>query len=134
MREEKVLISLLRRLAALVEEEANQNPHFSERLDAILSQVPRRDAARKKPQFETYAGELPDIFTEWKARGAGEFELWLRDLGVPVLRALIKHHGFDSSKRSKKWDDPMKLAHLVSQQLQARMNRGSSFLNPTESP
>src|SRR2546422_1134587 len=92
MREEKILARLLRGLADLVSQEAVRNPEFARRLDDIISGVPVRRPPRKVPKTAVNTGNLPDIFTELKARGEVEFELWLKHLEISTLRALIKQH------------------------------------------
>ncbi len=127
MREEKLIIRILNDLATLVAEEASQNPKFAERLGSILTAVP----SNRKPvksQKAVLDEELPDPFAEAKARPAGEFELWLRDLETPILKALIRKHDLDSSKKWQKWHEPEKFAKLIAEQIQARMQRGSSFM------
>jgi hypothetical protein len=130
MREEKVLIRLLRQLTGLIEQEAESNPNFAEKLEAILAPLPTRTPITRTQRNKAEISDLPDIFAERKTRGEQEFEFWLGDLGTPILRALIKHHGFDPSKRSQKWKEPEKLARLLSDQLSARLSRGKSFLKP----
>jgi hypothetical protein len=56
-------------------------------------------AAPTKPE------NLPDIHAEFKARGESEFQLWLRDQPVAVLRALIRGHDMDAARRTSKWKD-----------------------------
>jgi hypothetical protein len=128
MREEKTLIKLLRSLVELVATEADRNPEFAQKLDSILVNLPHRKASSSK-KASVAPEHLPDLFTEVKNRSEIEFELWLRTFEVPVLRSLIKHHDLDASRRSRKWKDPEKLAHLISSQLRARSHRGAAFLN-----
>ncbi|HZM03837.1 MAG TPA: hypothetical protein VFC44_12565 [Candidatus Saccharimonadales bacterium] len=131
MREEKTLAHLLRDLAELVSQEAERNPEFAQRLESILSGVPVRRLSRNIRKSALNPADLPDIFGELKARGELEFELWLKTLEAPVLKALIKLHDLDASKRSQKWTEPEKLARLICQQIHARVNKGSAFLKNT---
>jgi hypothetical protein len=52
----------------------------------------------------------------------------LRDLPVPVLRAIIRKHELDSARRTTKWKDAEKLAAHITERLQGRLKRGSSFM------
>lgn len=126
MREEKLIIRILRNLATIVAEEAATNPQFAERLESILAEVPSKKKPNKprKPPEE----DLPDPFIEAKARTPIEFELWLKDLEIPILKALIRKHDLDSSKKWQKWREPEKLAKLIADQIQSRMQRGSAFM------
>jgi hypothetical protein len=127
MREEKLIIRILRDLATAVAEEMSLNPRFAERVGTILSEVP----SNKKPtKSEKKAEEedLPDPFIEAKARTPVEFELWLKDLEIPILKSLIRKHDLDSSKKWQKWREPEKFAKLIADQIQARMQRGSAFM------
>ncbi|MFZ4596347.1 MAG: hypothetical protein ACOYOF_18965 [Verrucomicrobiaceae bacterium] len=127
MREEKLIVRILRNLATVVAEEASTNPQFADRLEAILAEVPSKKKTSKPPK-PVLDEELPDPFVEAKARTASEFELWLRDLEIPVLKALVRKHDLDSSKKWQKWQESEKFAKLISDQIQARMQRGSAFM------
>jgi hypothetical protein len=49
-------------------------------------------------------------------------------LEIPVLKALVRKHDLDSSKKWQKWQESEKFAKLISDQIQARMQRGSAFM------
>lgn len=127
MRKEKLIIQILRNLATLVADEADTNPQFAERLEGILAEVPSNKKP-EKPQKPIAVEELPDPFVEAKARTPDEFELWLRDLDIPILKALIRRHDLDSSKKWQKWREREKFAKLIADQIQARMQRGAAFM------
>lgn len=127
MSNEKILVRVLRNLADLISREARANPEFSAELDRILSVMPNQQQKKAKDHLVNEA-KLPEIFSEWQRLGDIEFELWLRDLRPEVLRALVRRHDLDASKRSQKWEDREKLARLILDQLKLRAKRGSSFL------
>src|ERR1041384_2731091 len=113
MRQEKELIALLRRLMDLLAEEAARSPEFAAKLERLLSDRLNR---REKPKASTPKGPqepLPDIHSEWKARGEPEFRLWLRDRPMPVLRALIRSQDLDPTRRTAKWKEAAKLADFI---------------------
>lgn len=127
MRNEKALIRLLRGLVDLLADEAGSNPDFAVRLDDVLHELPAK-VAKPAKQRAMPPAELPDVHSEWNQRGETEFRLWLRDQPIPVLRALIRTHNFDPTRRTSKWKEPEKLSGFIADSLRARMARGSSFL------
>ena len=127
MRNEKVLIRILRGLVDLLSEEVDRNPEFAARLEAVLQPLPKRVSAPGKRQ-STKPSELPDIHAEYNRRDEIDFKLWLREQPMPVLRALIRKHDFDPARRTTKWRDVEKLASFIVESLRARLARGSSFL------
>lgn len=127
MRNEKALIGLLRGMVDLLADEAGRNPDFAARLDALLSVLPARTAPSKK-DAKPHAEELPDIHAEMAARGEAEFQLWLNGQPVQLLRALIRTHDLDSTRRTIKWKEAEKLATFIAEGMKARAARGSSFI------
>lgn len=127
MRKEKLIIQILRNLATLVADEAANNAQFAERLEGILAEIPSNKKP-DKPQKSVAVEELPDPFVEANARTPDEFELWLKDLDIPILKALIRKHDLDSSKKWQKWNESEKFAKLIAHQIQARMQRGAAFM------
>ncbi|GMU45541.1 MAG: hypothetical protein AMXMBFR26_03230 [Porticoccaceae bacterium] len=127
MRNEKALIKLLRGLGDLLADEAARNPDFAARLDDVLAGLPK-DSAKPAKQRATPPAELPDIHSEWNQRSETEFRLWLRDQPMSVLRALVRTHDLDPTRRTTKWKEAEKLADFIADGLKARLARGSSFL------
>lgn len=129
MRNEKVLIKVLRSLVDVLGDEAARNPAFAERLDAVLHELKSDRVKDPKPRSSSGPEpELPDIHAEWSKRGETDFRLWLRDQPVAMLRALIRSQDFDPTRRTAKWKEAEKLAAFITDGLRARMAKGSSFL------
>jgi hypothetical protein len=128
MQRAKTLTRILRQLAELVAEEAETNPAFAEKLDAVLASIPA--GAPKTGKSKAPAIQVPDVFAEYQARGDDEFRFWLRGLEVPTLRAIVKANGFDPGKQSVRWTEPEKFASLIADQLKAQLRRGSAFMPP----
>lgn len=127
MRNEKALIKLLRGLVDLLADEAARNPDFAARLDDALAGLPK-ESAKPAKQRAMLPAELPDIHAEWNQRNETDFRLWLRDQPISVLRALVRTHDFDPTRRTTKWKEAEKLADFIADGLKARLARGSSFL------
>jgi hypothetical protein len=128
MRNKSSLIRLFRGLLNLITDEAERSAEFSAKLDDLLAPIPsktRLKGARSKAKPEP---DVPDIYAERKMRGEDEFRLWLRDQSVPVLRAIIRKHDLDSTRRTARWKDAEKLAAYIADGLQGRLARGSSFM------
>ena len=128
MRKEKALIGLLRGIVELLAEESARNPELANKLDSLLSDVPERKAASKKSTATSPPEQLPDIHAEWNARGEPEFRLWLRDLPITILRAVIRAEDLDATRRTTKWKEAEKLAEFIADNLRARQSRGSAFI------
>jgi len=128
MRNEKTLIGLLRGMVDLLADEAGRNPDFAERLDALLSVLPARTAPSTK-NAKTEGEALPDVHAEFAARSEAEFQLWLNGQPLNVLRALIRTHDLDSTRRTVKWKEAEKLATFIAEGMRARAARGSAFIS-----
>lgn len=126
MRNEKSLIKLLQGLTNLLAEEAAGNENFARKLDELLVVLPQAKAPKSAP-----ADVLPDIHAEWAARGDANFLVWLKQLPVPVLRAVIKREDLDSGRKSARWRAE-KLADLIANGLAGRRSRGAGFLKEEE--
>jgi hypothetical protein len=128
MRKEKDLIKLLRGLVGLLSDEVMRNPEFAARLDALLEPIPGGRRSAKSADARKPSVEAPDIYTEWSARGATDFSLWLRDQPIGVLRAIVRQHDMDAARRTAKWKETEKLAAFVAEHVAARVARGASFM------
>ena len=123
MREEKLLVRILRDVAHLIADEASRNSEFAARLEVILQEVPRA-SKRVKSANVISDDHLPDLFAEAQSRSPEEFEHWLAVLEIPVLKALVRKHDLAPVKRIQKWREPEKFAKLIADQIRARMQRG----------
>jgi hypothetical protein len=127
MRNEKALIKLLRGMVDVLAEEAERNPGFAARLDDVLAGLSTKSVKATKSRTMSPA-ELPDIHAEWNRHSETDFRLWLRGQSLPMLRALIRTHDFDPTRRTVKWKEAEKLTEFIIDSLKARLARGSSFL------
>lgn len=133
MRKEKALITLLEDLVKLLAEEAACSPEFAAKLDVLLSPLAKGRAARTQRVPTPKPENLPDIHAEFSSRGESEFQLWLRDQPVAILRALIRLHDLDAARRTAKWKEPEKISAFITGQISARLSRGSGFLSTRDS-
>jgi hypothetical protein len=130
MRSQKALVALLKRVVQLIADEADRNPMFAERLDSLLSGLPssRRSIPSRRAAIEKRA-LVPDVHTEWTARGETDFRFWLREQPIPTIRAVIRAQDLDPTHRTVKWKDAEKLADFVTEGLRARLSRGAAFFS-----
>ena len=128
MRNEKALISLIRKIADLLSEECIRNHDFAERLAALIPDSSKPKVQRTKTTKSPDATPLPDIHAEWSARGGTDFRLWIRNQPISILRAIISSQGFDPPRRTTKWKESEKLAEFIYDNLCARISRGASFI------
>jgi hypothetical protein len=127
MRKEKALTTLLRDFVAIVAEEASHSPKFAARLDDLLSPLPdRKPAKQRTPRTEPVSA--PDLHTELKTRGDDEFRYWLREQPLPVLRASIRAHDLDPTRKTARWKEAEKVADFIADAMRARLARGSAFM------
>ena len=132
MQSAKKLTGVLKDLVSLIEDEAQRNPAFAERLEAITSILPasgKKLGGKKSRPFPPI--NLPDVFSVFQEHGEEEFPFWLRTLDVPTLKALVKQNGFDPGKVAARWTDQDQFIALIVEQTQARLKRGAAFL-PTK--
>jgi len=133
MRKEKALITMLNNLVSLLAEESASNPEFASKLNNLLSDLPvRKKAHAKKAKQKLDAVDIPDVHKMWNNLGKTDFQLWLRDQSIPVLRAVIRLEDFDPTHRTSKWKEVEKLADYIADYIDARQSRGSSFMGRSE--
>ncbi len=128
MRNEKTLITLMRKLVDLISDECKRNPGFSEKMDALLSDFSKRREPGKKSNKSKILETIPDIYAEWYARGEINFGLWLSEQSLPILHAVIRTHELDAKNRTGKWKEAKKLADFIVEKLRARLSRGNAFI------
>ncbi|SRR6266567_3167145 len=134
MRNQKALITMLQGLVKLLSAEAERNPKFADELDALLSPLPTGKPRRKQQNQGLPLESLPDIHTEYSTKGEFGFRLWLRDQPIEILRSLIRAHDFDARRRTAKWKNTEQLCEFITEQLRARLARGSGFLLSGDRP
>ena len=123
---------LLRRLVNLLSEEADRNPDFAAKLDDLVASAPRKVGPSKTRAPGKAETAVPDIYSEFQSRGEEEFRFWLRDQPVSLLRAIIRKHDLDSPRRTVRWKDAEKLSSFIADRLQARLDRGASFIRGSQ--
>lgn len=129
MRSEKTLIALLRGLVDLLAEESAQNAEFASKIESLLSGLPERKTIKKVAVAKKSTLEpLPDIRAEWDARGETRFRLWMREQPISVLRAVIRAHDLDPTRKTTKWKGAEKLAEFIADNVHLRRSRGSAFI------
>jgi hypothetical protein len=128
MQRAQTLTKIFNQLAKLVAKEAEANPAFAAKLDAILARLPQNLAANGKAQ----SPPVPDVFAEFDSKGKEQFSSWLHSLDLPTLKVIVKANGFDPGKKSSSWKEPDKFVPLIVEQVEARLKRGSAFLTCSE--
>lgn len=133
MRKEKALVSLIRKLAKVIGDEAARNPEFASELAQLLpeSSGKKRGNERRRQQSKPIQEPLPDVHQIWSELGEEEFRYWGKDQSVQTLRALIRAEDLDPTRKTYRWSDVEKLAAHLADGLKARKGRGSAFLDKT---
>ena len=135
MQSTKKLTQVLKDLVALIEDEAQRNPVFAERLEAITSDlsVSAKKSGEKKAHPVAQI-EVPDVLAVFQERGAEELGFWLRTFDLQTLKVVIKQNGFDPGKVATRWTDKDKFVALIVEQTLARLKRGTAFLPAKAEP
>jgi hypothetical protein len=130
MQHTKKLTSVLRSLLSLIEDEANRNQDFANRLEQITSELPRPASVQKggKNKSSSPDEQQIDVMAALQSKGEDEYRFWLRDFELLTLKKIIKINGFDPGKKSQRWTEPDKLIDLIVEQTSARLRRGAAFL------
>lgn len=123
---------LLRGLVDLIAEEADRNPGFAEKLEELLAPASSKKRSKVARQTSGVDTDVPDVYRERELRGQREFLFWLYTLPVPVLRAIIRRHDLDSTRRTMKWKDTEKLGAYIAERLEGRLERGGSFMRENQ--
>ncbi|MGB7728545.1 MAG: hypothetical protein WBL50_10960 [Candidatus Acidiferrum sp.] len=129
MRSQKNLLNLLKGLVSLLDEEAAKNTEFANRLDELMTGV--ADGHSRSKSVYREVALVPDVYAEFSAKSETEFRDWLGDLPISMLRAIIRKHDFDATRRVSKLKDPGKLVELIANQIRVRLARGGGFLTPS---
>lgn len=134
MRNQKVLINVLKKFVEVVFEECNRNPDFAVQIDQIITEIsPAIKKTSKTKSVEVGATNIPDLYGEWHNREEVDFSLWLVEHSLPVLHAIVRSYELDARKQSSKWKDPKKMTDFIIEKLRSKVLRGSSFIRTNES-
>ena len=128
MQRAKILTKWLKGMAEIVAEEAESNPAFAEKLDRLMATLP---AVKAKGLKKRHVRDAPDVYAEQRRLGEEEFRFWLKGLDLATLKLIVKANGFDLTKTSRRWTEPEKFVTLITEQMRARLKRGTSFITPT---
>ncbi len=126
MQRSKTLIQFLKAMAEIVADEAERNPAFADKLDALMMPLPMVKLKTRKNK--RHVQDVPDVYVELQQRGEEEFRFWLARLDLATLKSIVKVNGFDMTKTSRRWTEPDKFVTLITEQVRARLKRGSSFI------
>ena len=91
---------------------------------------PLPTAKARTPQKKNHIRDVPDVYLEHQKRGEEEFRFWLAGLDLAMLKAIVKVNGFDVTKTSRRWTEPDKFVSLITDQVKARLKRGTAFMTP----
>jgi hypothetical protein len=132
------LKKILSELAKVVSDEAERNPEFADRLQAVfVNQGPVRSALRPSSRMSDKVApkrplnRRPEPVLDPLALGKeGEAELRkaLADLDLERLRDIVAGYAMDPSKLVMKWKDPQKVADRIVEVSLSRIKKGSAFL------
>lgn len=119
----KELRLILRELADLVADEAEQNPKFAAKLENFLVSS-RELKPRKAKKDET---PIIDPFEAFTNKGSEQFQEWLQTLSIEDLRAVVRQHRLDPSRKSDRWKNKDKLIDLITKRVADRSQQGTAF-------
>jgi hypothetical protein len=124
----KKLISTLRALDKLIEDESARNPDFSRKVHDILGQTKSlpKSSAKKSTQ-----DTIPDVMGKYGEFDGDEEKMrnWLARLGTPVCGKIIRKQRFAVGKNLKQYEDMNKLINIIIEGIKKRRNRGLAVLD-----
>jgi hypothetical protein len=120
----------LKALFAEVVKEAEDNPHFAERLGQILGDAHKPSGPTGRTHRRTPA--VLDPFEEYK-RGEAVLRERLMALDLDQLRDIVAQYGMDRSKLAMKWKDKGRLLDLIVSTVTSRSEKGHAFRTPGRS-
>ena len=116
----------LRALVDIVLEEANHNPAFAEKLDALLGEtrpvgkIAGKRTGRRKPA-------ILDPFAIMQEHGELSLREALRKLDLEQLRDIVAEYGMDPARLAMKWKAADRVIDLVVSTAALRLSKGDAF-------
>ena len=129
------LRTMLRELAIVVSDEAERNPEFSERLQAVLHSSAPRGSARPAPARvirktrRPANRRQPAVLDPIELAGQGEDVLReaLEPLTLDQLKDIVADYGMDQDKLVMKWRTPDRVIQRIIATSTSRAHKGEVF-------
>jgi hypothetical protein len=127
----KTLRKVLRQIADLVADKAEQDSVFAEELVSLisLSDQPTKSKTKSVTRKDVESENDPDPFKLFLSQGVDGLQESLKTLDIEQLRKIIRKHRFDPSRTSSKWkeEDKERFIALISDRVKARCKQGDTF-------
>lgn len=126
----------LKKLAALIAEQAESDPKFAEQIEELLnisnrgskSKVrPNKLGDEQSPKINMPIGSAQDPFEVFRSADYHGFLSWLESLPVDELREIVRQQRFDPSRLSDRWKKKARFIELISERVWARSRQGDTF-------
>ncbi|MBW8282261.1 MAG: hypothetical protein K0M55_01555 [Rhizobium sp.] len=137
MNMKKVLTALFREVAR----EAENNPVFRKRLEAIMLPEEKSKTKSKPPASENAPDARPKRPSNRRTpalldpvhlakQGDGVLRAELSKLDIEQLRDVVAEYGMDTGKTVLKWRDPNRIIDRIAEVAVSRAQKGSAFREP----
>jgi len=127
----KTLRKVLRQIADLVADKAEQDSVFAEELVSLisLSDQPTKSKTKSVTGKDVESENDPDLFKLFLSQGIDGLQESLKTFDVEQLRKIIRKHRFDPSRISSKWkeEDKDRFIALIGDRVEARCKQGDTF-------
>lgn len=120
----------LSRLAKVISDKAEQDPHFAEMVEAALGAsvktgIDANKAPNKRPRGRRTPAVLDPIASA--RNDASSLPEALGKLDIEQLKDIVAEYGMDPSKLVMKWKDPNKIADRIVEVSISRASKGQAF-------
>ena len=126
--------SKLLALARTVADEAECNPDFAQKVEAVLGVEPRergrKETARGRPRARRAAAVL-DPVAILRAAGPAELRSRLSGLDLEQLKDIVAQHGMDPGKLVMKWKSEERITGRIVEMSMSRASKGDAFREAT---
>ena len=129
------LRTMLRDLATVVSDEAERNPEFAKRLEAVFRRIvpaprtrptPMRKVAKpRRPTNRRQPAVLDPV--EMAAQDENRLHSALSELTLDQLKDIVADHGMDQDKLVMKWRNPQRVIDRIVEMSVRRAHKGDAF-------
>lgn len=120
----------LSRLAKVISDKAEQDPHFAQMVEAALGSVEKKVTDSNNGARKRHGGRrtpaILDPISEARKDPDGLLGA-LNELGIEQLKDIVAEYGMDPSKLVMKWKDHKKIAERIVEVSVARAGKGHAF-------
>lgn len=111
---------------AVIRAEAQANPDFARRLDAVLGDLPHDSSAETAKRPHRRKPGVLDPYALYE-RGEEHLRQQLAALDIEQLKDIVAEHAMDRSRLALKWKTADRFIDLIITTVAARTRKGDAF-------